>query len=209
MIAKLSSGDLVAIEAKYHFNCLSAYKSQHRSFIRSQKSNDNEEEKQQLARAFAELVAFIESSVENGNYIFKLSELHSLFEDRLCALSLGISINKTTSLIMDSATSFTIFYLLLQCALLQHSNRALYQASIWTICPREDTSIPLPEGFGWKRSEDSYWVPIWTLLPEIAKASRDLIKCSCKAEPLCSRRCKCQGAGLPCTALCQCGGTCA
>ena len=95
MIAKLSSGDLVAIEAKYHFNCLSAYKSQHRSFIRSQKSNDNEEEKQQLARAFAELVAFIESSVENGNYIFKLSELHSLFEDRLCALGLGISINKT------------------------------------------------------------------------------------------------------------------
>ena len=50
--------------------------------------------------------------------------------------------------------------------------------------------------------------PVWTLLPEIAKASRDLLKCGCKAEPLCSRRCKCQGAGLPCTALCQCGGKC-
>ena len=69
MIAKLYNGDLVAIEAKYHFNCLSAYKSQHRSFIRSQNSNYNEEKKRQLTRAFAELVAFIESSVENGNYI--------------------------------------------------------------------------------------------------------------------------------------------
>ncbi len=32
---------------------------------------------------------------------------------------------------------------------------------------------------------------MWTLLPEVAKASRELAKCGCKAEPLCSRKCKC------------------
>lgn len=35
LLAKISSGDLVAIEANYHFNCLSSYKSQYRSLVRS------------------------------------------------------------------------------------------------------------------------------------------------------------------------------
>ena len=48
-----------------------------------------------LARAFAELVCYIESSVEGANFIFKLSELHGLFEDRLSKLGVGKSINKT------------------------------------------------------------------------------------------------------------------
>ena len=97
MIARLSGGDLVAIEAKYHYNCLSAYKNQHRSFLRIQKSYDNEkaDEKPQLARAFAELVSYIESNVENGSYIFKLTALHSLFEDRLHTLGVEKSINKS------------------------------------------------------------------------------------------------------------------
>ena len=47
------------------------------------------------ARALAELVCYIECSVENGDYIFKLSHLHGLFEDRLCSLGVGKSINKT------------------------------------------------------------------------------------------------------------------
>ncbi len=37
----------------------------------------------EVARAFAELVSYIESNVENGMYIFKLSELHGLYEGRL------------------------------------------------------------------------------------------------------------------------------
>ncbi len=35
-----------------------------------------------------------------------------------------------------------------------------------------------------ERSEIT-WKPIWTLLPEAAKASRELIKCGCKAIPQC------------------------
>ena len=41
-----------------------------------------------LARAFAELVNYIESNVESGSYIFKLSVLHSLYEDRLSSLGI-------------------------------------------------------------------------------------------------------------------------
>ena len=40
LLARISGGNLVAIEAKYHYNCLSAYKSRYRSLIRSRTSND-------------------------------------------------------------------------------------------------------------------------------------------------------------------------
>ena len=36
LLARISGGDLVAIEAKYHFNCLSAYKSKYRSTQRAE-----------------------------------------------------------------------------------------------------------------------------------------------------------------------------
>lgn len=48
-----------------------------------------------MARAFAELVCYIESCIENSEYIFKLSQLHGLFEDRLSNLGVGKSINPT------------------------------------------------------------------------------------------------------------------
>ena len=97
LMAKLSGGDLIAIEAKYHYNCLSSYKNRYRSYIRSLESSDNNkiEEKLMQARAFAELVCYIESSVEDGDYIFKLSNLHTLFKDRLCSLGIEKDINKT------------------------------------------------------------------------------------------------------------------
>jgi len=98
LMAKLSSGDLIAIEAKYHYNCLSTYKNRHRSFIRSQQSCDNtyvSEEKQILARAFAELVCHIEHCVENDTHIFKLSQLHNLFLEHLQYLGYCKDVHKT------------------------------------------------------------------------------------------------------------------
>ena len=87
LIAKLSAGDLIAIEAKYHYNCLSAYKNRYRSFIRLQHSNVKCEERQLLARAFAELVCYIENKIENNEHILK--------EERLQNLGIGKMINKT------------------------------------------------------------------------------------------------------------------
>lgn len=92
----------------------------------------------------------------------------------------------------------------IQAALIQHTNRAFYQASIWTTCLKTQQSIPNPEGFGWTHHEQC-WKPVWTLLPEAATACQELLKCGCKALPLCSKKCKCRDAGLSCTPLCFCG----
>jgi len=74
LIAKLSAGDLITIEAKYHYNCLSSYKNHYRSFTRLQHNNSCDES-QLLARAFAELVCYIENKIENDENILKLSQL--------------------------------------------------------------------------------------------------------------------------------------
>ncbi|XP_071792576.1 uncharacterized protein [Asterias amurensis] len=94
-----------------------------------------------------------------------------------------------------------------QAALLQHSNRALYQASIWTTSLKSEQRAPLPEGYGWTKVA-SDWKPVWSLIPEAASVCRELLKCGCQTHPQCSRNCKCRKAGLSCTALCKCGGSC-
>ena len=48
-----------------------------------------------LARAFVELVCYIENSVENDECIFKLTQLHSLYVERLQCLGISKSVNKT------------------------------------------------------------------------------------------------------------------
>ena len=82
-----------------------------------------------------------------------------------------------------------------------------HEASIWAMSLPPEQNPPIPEGYGWTLQEE-VWKPIWTLLPEIAKASQELLKCGCNALPLCSRKCKCKDAGLSCTALCHCSGSC-
>ena len=37
-------------------------------------------------------------------------------------------------------------------------------------------NVRSPEGYGWIKSGEG-WMPVWTLLPEAAKASRELLKC--------------------------------
>ena len=70
LMTKIAGGDLVAIDAKYHYNCLSAYKNRYRSLVRSKASLNNlNVDKPLLA---SELVSYIESNVENGSHIFKL-----------------------------------------------------------------------------------------------------------------------------------------
>lgn len=56
-------------------------------------ASDNETLLQALV--FAELVSYVESSVETGTYIFKLSELHCMYEERLRHVGVDKTINKT------------------------------------------------------------------------------------------------------------------
>ena len=59
LIAKLSAGDLVAQEAKYHLNCLTTFYNRERAFFRQRRENDqNEQERHAYSRAFAELVTY-------------------------------------------------------------------------------------------------------------------------------------------------------
>ena len=92
-----------------------------------------------------------------------------------------------------------------QNALLQHVNRCVYQASIRTESLKPVIAAPSRDGFGWS---DTGWHPIWTTVPDAAVACTELIKCGCKAVPMCGKNCKCKKAGMACTALCQCRGNC-
>ena len=96
LLSKISGGDLIAIEAKYHLNCLVAYRNQYRSTQRAPGDISNTtEEKVLQERVFMELVSYIEGNVDSGTFIFKLSELHLLYESRLHELGIQKTINKT------------------------------------------------------------------------------------------------------------------
>ena len=85
LLARIEGGDLIALEAKYHINCLTELRNRHRSLVRESNytSSDLHEEEQMKARAFVELLAYIENSVEDGSFFFKLYELRHLYENRL------------------------------------------------------------------------------------------------------------------------------
>ena len=97
LMSRISGGDIIAIEAKYHINCLVSYKNRYRSMRRAHvsESSSNTEGRVLQARAFSELISNIEDNIENGTYLFKLKDLHDMFTNRLQALGITKTINKT------------------------------------------------------------------------------------------------------------------
>ena len=98
LLTKISHGDLIAIEAKYHTRCLTALRNQHRSLIRQNRSAEltdvKEDENVNESRAFIELVDFIEKSVENETLFFVLAELHDMYQIRLNDLGVNKQVNR-------------------------------------------------------------------------------------------------------------------
>ena len=92
-------------------------------------------------------------------------------------------------------------------ALIEHVNRSIYQANVWLSCLDARQNLCSPAGFRWIQM-DNTWKPLWTALPDVEQNCRQLIKCGCKAEPKCSKKCVCKSTGLRCTALCLCRGLC-
>ena len=76
LIAKLSTGDLIAIEAKYHANCLVSLYNKTRP-IRRESSKSSDE------LAFAELIAYIEDILEVETAVLTLSELVRFYQYKL------------------------------------------------------------------------------------------------------------------------------
>ncbi|KAK3716735.1 hypothetical protein QZH41_006309 [Actinostola sp. cb2023] len=60
LIAKISSGDMVAIESKYHTKCILAYRRKFAAFKSSTETTTTCYEKASKARAFAELISYLE-----------------------------------------------------------------------------------------------------------------------------------------------------
>ncbi|KAJ1170864.1 hypothetical protein NDU88_002735 [Pleurodeles waltl] len=86
-VARIVAGDVVAIDVMYYLNCFSVFQTAHQSFMKKNKNADGGqmEEKKIEAQAFIEFINFIENSVEDDDFCFKLSELHHKYADGLVA----------------------------------------------------------------------------------------------------------------------------
>jgi hypothetical protein len=83
LIAKLSTGDLIAIEAKYHANCLVSLYNKTRP-IRKESSKSSDELPVDVEElAFAELIAYIEDILEVETAVLTLSELVRFYQYKL------------------------------------------------------------------------------------------------------------------------------
>ncbi len=97
LMARMEGGDLIAIEAKYHLECLTALRNRYRSQMRQheQESRGFSEEKIMKARGLVELFTHVENCVEDGTFYFKFSELYHLYETRLHSLGVKKETNRT------------------------------------------------------------------------------------------------------------------
>ena len=95
LLAKVSDiGDLIEKEEKYHLKCLVNLRN--RSYVRkSSQLIQDIDEKFNESRAFVELSSFIEKAVNSGNVLFKLSDIHSMYVNRLEDFGINKQINKT------------------------------------------------------------------------------------------------------------------
>jgi hypothetical protein len=82
LIAKLSTGDLIAIEAKYHRKCLANLYNKARAL----QKHDDTESKETTCQgiALAELISYIQESRQYDDIkVFRLADLVKLYQDRL------------------------------------------------------------------------------------------------------------------------------
>lgn len=96
ILSRISCGDMIASEAKYHLSCLTKLRNRYRTFIRKQnKTEENTDNKMNECRAFIELIRYMEECVIGGTFLFKLNEMHSLYVERLKDLGIRKTINKS------------------------------------------------------------------------------------------------------------------
>jgi len=94
-----------------------------------------------------------------------------------------------------------------QAALFQHVKRALLQGSFfWRQATSVHQEIPNFGAWGWYKDDSNKWQPLWTTLNDASMACAILLHCTCRKS--CTGRCKCNRAGVKCTALCKCEGGC-
>ena len=88
LLAKLSAGDMIALETKYHPNCLVTLYNKARQTTPKDEAGDNS---YQHGIAFAELVAYMEDMRDEKNApVFKLVDMASLCKNRLQQLGVTV-----------------------------------------------------------------------------------------------------------------------
>lgn len=97
LMARMEGGDLIALEAKYHLQCLTELRNRYRSLVRKheQEASSLSDEKKVKARALVELFTYVENCVEDGTFYFKFSALHQLYEERVRYLGVEKETNRT------------------------------------------------------------------------------------------------------------------
>lgn len=94
-------------------------------------------------------------------------------------------------------------------SLRQHILRAAYLAGqVWGRAAfGPGFPVPSPEGWGWVRNAQGKWEPLWSDLPWVWEACRELSSCNCKTGCK-TMRCACRRGGLPCIGGCGCHDNC-
>lgn len=96
LLSRIEGGDLIARDAKYHLKCLVNLRNRYRSHIRKfSLEPERINEKVNESRVFVELTSYIERAVCSGTVLFKLSDIHTLYVNRLENLGITKVINKT------------------------------------------------------------------------------------------------------------------
>ena len=93
-------------------------------------------------------------------------------------------------------------------ALLQHTKRAIYQASCWRQFLIAQQNLPDQNAWGWHQEENGGFSIKWITILQASAVCCELVCCRCNPEKGCKGRCKCKKSSLKCTALCKCGGDC-
>ena len=89
LLAKLSAGDMIVLEVKYHRNCLTTLYSKARQATEKQEKEENYSHLHNIA--FAELVAFMEDTRDEESVsVFKLTDMVSLYKKRLQQLRVTV-----------------------------------------------------------------------------------------------------------------------
>ena len=95
LLSRIAAGDVIAIEAKYHLSCLVKLRNRYRTHTRKEnQASQNTDEKMKESIALVELTTYIDTSVNAGTLLFKLSELHSMYVNRLENMGVNKLINK-------------------------------------------------------------------------------------------------------------------
>ena len=92
-----------------------------------------------------------------------------------------------------------------QAPLFQLVKRAILQSSFyWHQSLSTQQEIPDFSGWGWQMDNRSTLQPLWNTIDDAPVACTTMLHCGCNM--VCTGRCKCNRAGVRCTALCKCEG---